>query len=86
MESNRTYIIGDWVTIPTNTVLTINNQTVLLHPIIDEFYQTDLSVPRSSNFAASRGLVSPIVEPQAHTNVHLPPLEREGRRRLSVTA
>ncbi|KAK9379206.1 nucleophile aminohydrolase [Kockiozyma suomiensis] len=81
-----TFERSDWVTIPTNTVLTINNQTVLLHPIIDEFYQTDLSVPRSSNFAASRGLVSPIVEPQAHTNVHLPPLEREGRRRLSVTA
>ncbi|KAK9386729.1 nucleophile aminohydrolase [Lipomyces mesembrius] len=81
-----TFERSDWVTVPTNSILTINNQTVLLHPIMDEFYQTDPSVPRSSNFAASRGLVSPIVEPQASTNViNLPPLEREGRRRLSIT-
>ncbi|KAK9465608.1 nucleophile aminohydrolase [Lipomyces arxii] len=79
-----TFERNDWVTVPTNSILTIYNQKVLMHPIVDEYYQTDLSVPRSSNFAASRGLVSPIVEPQVHTNVELPPLEREGRRRLSV--
>ncbi|KAK9463878.1 nucleophile aminohydrolase [Lipomyces oligophaga] len=81
-----TFERSDWVTIPTNTILTINNQTVLMHPIVDEFYQPDPSIMRSSNFAASRGLVSPIVEPQAYTNVQLPPLEREGRRRPSVAA
>ncbi|KAK9326054.1 nucleophile aminohydrolase [Lipomyces orientalis] len=80
-----TFERSDWVTVPTNSILTINKQTVLLHPIMDEYYQADPSVPRSSNFAASRGLVSPIVEPQAHTDVNLPPLEREGRRRLSIT-
>ncbi|KAK9477562.1 nucleophile aminohydrolase [Lipomyces japonicus] len=81
-----TFERSDWVTVPTNTVVTINNQTVLLHPIIDEYYQKDPSISRKSDFAASRGLVSPIVEPQAVTNVQLPPLEREGRRRLSLTA
>jgi glutamine amidotransferase len=29
-----TFERGDWVTVPTNSVLTINRQTVLIHPII----------------------------------------------------
>ncbi|KAK9448208.1 nucleophile aminohydrolase [Limtongia smithiae] len=79
-----TFERSDWVTIPTNTIVTINDQTVLLYPIYDEYYNSDPAVARSSGFAASRGLVSPIVQPQAHTNVQLPPLEREGRRRPSL--
>ncbi|KAK9453405.1 nucleophile aminohydrolase [Dipodascopsis uninucleata] len=80
-----TFERNDWVTVPTNTILTINNQTVLLHPIVDEFYQSNPAISRSSDFASSRGLISPIVQPQASTNINLPPLEREGRRRVSIS-
>ena len=33
-----TFERGDWVTVPTNSMLTIRKQNVLIHPIIDEFY------------------------------------------------
>lgn len=74
-----TFERNDWIAIPTNTILSIKNQTVLLHPIIDEYYQTEPDHPRSSGFAESKGLVSPMVVSQTETGV--PPLEREGRRR-----
>lgn len=48
----------NWVSVPTNSVVTIHKQTVLLHPIIDEFYSEDLSQDRSSCYAVSKGLVS----------------------------
>lgn len=77
-----TFERNDWVAVPTNTVLTIHNQTVLLHPIIDEYYLTDPTVARNSDFAASRGLISPMVDPDlTNTRSKIPPLEREGRRR-----
>lgn len=38
--------------------MTIHKQTVLLHPIMDEFYGEDLNQDRSSCFAVSKGLVS----------------------------
>jgi glutamine amidotransferase len=77
-----TFERNDWITIPTNTVLTIRNQTVLFHPIIDEYYQTDPSKERSSDFAESKGLVSPVVVTNSNENV--PPLERERRRMESI--
>ncbi|RPA79181.1 YNL191Wp-like protein [Ascobolus immersus RN42] len=53
-----TFERGDWVTVPTNSILSINKQTVLIHPIKDQYYNTNPSYSRSSAFAASRGLVS----------------------------
>ena len=50
-----TFERDNWVTVPTNSVLTIHNQTVLIHPILDEFYNHAPSVPRSSRFAADKG-------------------------------
>jgi glutamine amidotransferase len=50
-----TFERDNWVTVPTNSVLTIHNQTVLIHPILDEFYNLAPSIPRSSRFAADRG-------------------------------
>jgi glutamine amidotransferase len=38
--------------------LTIHKQTVLLHPILDEFYNDDPNHDRSSVYAVSKGLVS----------------------------
>ncbi|KAL1955239.1 hypothetical protein VTO42DRAFT_8898 [Malbranchea cinnamomea] len=29
----------NWVTVPTNSILTIHKQTVLIHPIVDDFYR-----------------------------------------------
>ena len=48
----------NWVTVPTNSVLTIHKQTVMIHPIIDEYYNHSPSYIRSSGFAVSKGLVS----------------------------
>ena len=50
-----TFERDNWVTVPTNSVLTIHNQTVLIHPILDEFYNHAPSMPRSSRFAADKG-------------------------------
>lgn len=76
----------DWITIPTNTILTIKNQTVLLHPILDEFYQHDPASHRSSTLVESKGLVSPLVVDNIREAglAGVPPLEREGRRRESA--
>ncbi|CAN6675040.1 probable glutamine amidotransferase Dug3p [Trichomonascus vanleenenianus] len=77
-----TFERNDWITIPTNTMLTIKNQTVLLHPIIDEYYEADPSRVRSSDFIESKGLVSPlVVTSDSPAPDDPPPLEREGRRR-----
>jgi len=58
----------NWVTVPTNSILTIHRQTVLLHPIQDEFYDDDPNHGRSSCYAESKGLVStapaPVAVPQ----------------------
>lgn len=50
-----TFERDNWVTVPTNSVLTIHNQTVLIHPIVDEYYNHTPSMPRSSQFAANKG-------------------------------
>ena len=50
-----TFERDNWVTVPTNSVLTIHNQTVLIHPIVDEFYNVTPAIPRSIRFAADKG-------------------------------
>jgi hypothetical protein len=50
--------LDNWVTVPTNSILTIHKQTVMIHPIIDEYYNHSPSYLRSSGFAVSKGLVS----------------------------
>ncbi|KKK19425.1 glutamine amidotransferase DUG3 [Aspergillus ochraceoroseus] len=49
---------NNWVSVPANSIVTIHKQTVLLHPILDEFYSEDLNQDRSSCYAVSKGLVS----------------------------
>jgi glutamine amidotransferase len=44
--------------VPTNSTLTIHKQTVMIHPIIDEYYDRSPSHGRSSQFARDRGLIS----------------------------
>lgn len=43
------------MSVPTNSILTIHKQTVLLHPILDEFYDDDPNMDRSSCYAVSQG-------------------------------
>ena len=50
--------IDNWVTVPTNSTLTIHKQTVMIHPIVDQYYNQSPSYNRSSGFAVSKGLAS----------------------------
>ncbi|KAB8296707.1 hypothetical protein EYC80_002127 [Monilinia laxa] len=47
-----------WVTVPTNSILTIHKQTVMVHPIIDEYYNHNPYHSRSSQFVTEKGLVT----------------------------
>jgi glutamine amidotransferase len=48
----------NWLSVPTNTLVTISSQTVFVRPIKDEFYDDDPSTERSTGFAKSKGLVA----------------------------
>lgn len=48
----------NWVTVPTNSVVTIHKQTVLIHPILDEFYSHEPSHQRSAALATEQGQMS----------------------------
>jgi glutamine amidotransferase len=48
----------DWVTVPTNSTLTIHKQTVMVHPIIDEYYNHNPYYSRSSKFGVEKGLIT----------------------------
>jgi len=50
-----TFERDNWVTVPTNSTLTIHKQTVMVHPIVDEFYIANPSHTRSSKFAQTKG-------------------------------
>lgn len=53
-----TFERDNWVTVPSNSVLTIHNQNVLIHPILDEYYNHSPSFTRSGQFAAEEGQLS----------------------------
>lgn len=53
-----TFQRADWVTVPTNSILTITNATVLLHPILDKYFVEKASYVRNDKFASSKGLLS----------------------------
>ena len=53
-----TFERDNWVTVPTNSILTIHRQTVMIHPIVDEYYNHSPSYIRSSEFARLKGLAT----------------------------
>ncbi|KAI9678681.1 MAG: hypothetical protein M1817_005738 [Caeruleum heppii] len=53
-----TFERDNWVTVPTNSVLTIFKQSIMIHPILDQYYNASPSYNRSAGFAVSKGLVS----------------------------
>ncbi|CCK70785.1 glutamine amidotransferase subunit DUG3 KNAG_0F01170 [Huiozyma naganishii CBS 8797] len=78
-----TFERGDWTAVPTNSILTIKKQTILLHPIVDEYYQKDPLYLRSSTLAENKGLMGTV--PLAKVvEKNVPPLEREGRIRPAI--
>lgn len=50
-----TFERDNWVTVPTNSTLTISRQTVMIHPIIDDFYSPNPAHTRSAGFAQEKG-------------------------------
>ncbi|ROW02711.1 hypothetical protein VSDG_01688 [Cytospora chrysosperma] len=47
-----------WINVPTNSILTIHDQTALVQPIIDQFHHKDPWHRRSAGFVQSKGLVA----------------------------
>ncbi|KAL5611572.1 hypothetical protein BROUX41_000843 [Berkeleyomyces rouxiae] len=48
----------NWINVPTNSVLTISRQTVMVHPIIDQYYNRNPDHVRSSAFVQTKGLAT----------------------------
>ncbi|KAJ4201847.1 glutamine amidotransferase subunit [Fusarium falciforme] len=48
----------NWVNVPTNSLLTIHRQTVMVHPIVDKYYERDPHHIRSSAYVQAKGLTS----------------------------
>ncbi|KAK6834556.1 hypothetical protein PG987_009250 [Apiospora arundinis] len=48
----------NWVNVPTNSILTIHRQSVMVHPIEDGFSERDPYHKRSSAFATTKGLTT----------------------------
>ncbi|KAK9420272.1 putative Nucleophile aminohydrolase [Seiridium unicorne] len=48
----------NWVNVPTNSILTIHHQSVMVHPIEDGFLERDPYHKRSSAFATTKGLTT----------------------------
>jgi len=48
----------NWLAVPTNTIITISDQTVDVRPIKDEYWDEDPSIDRSTGFAKEKGLMS----------------------------
>lgn len=48
----------NWLTAPTNSIITISDQTVSVTPIKDEYYNPDPSVERNTGFAREKGLMT----------------------------
>ncbi|KAF1943739.1 N-terminal nucleophile aminohydrolase [Clathrospora elynae] len=65
-----TFERDNWVTVPTNSTLIISKQTVMIHPIIDEFYSANPAHERSAGFAQAKG--------QTVTGLDKQPLPTEG--------
>ncbi|KAJ1329358.1 glutamine amidotransferase [Microdochium nivale] len=59
-----------WVNVPTNSILTVQGQTVMISPILDEYQQNDPHHKRSTTFADTKGLIS--TDKTASSGVTLP--------------
>ena len=51
-----TFERDSWVTVPTNSTVTIHKQTVMIHPIRDEFYVNDPGYRRTGKLVEEKGM------------------------------
>ena len=69
--------------------MTIHKQTVMIHPILDQYYSYDPSHARSAAYAADKGLVSTALGvtngPNANEMEALTPVMASGSTALSPT-
>ncbi|KAI1330161.1 N-terminal nucleophile aminohydrolase [Xylariaceae sp. FL0255] len=70
----------NWVNVPTNSILTIHGQTVMVNPIIDAFSERDPCHKRSSAFAQTKGLTTN--EKRVASPMPTPNLDAESRTRI----
>lgn len=73
----------NWLAVSTNNIVTIENQTVSVVPIKDEYYNPDPNFGRSSGFAREKGLMTkaPGGQPFARSPLPTPNLEHNGGSR-----
>lgn len=50
-----TFERDNWVTVPTNSIVTLSKQNVMIHPVIDEFYNRSPESIRDSRLAREMG-------------------------------
>jgi glutamine amidotransferase len=50
------------VTVPTNSTITIHKQTVLIHPVLDKYYDSSPTQGRSPRLALEKGQTSVVKE------------------------
>ncbi|KAK4226220.1 nucleophile aminohydrolase [Podospora fimiseda] len=48
----------NWINVPTNSILTIHNRTVMVHPILDKYYDRNPHHRRSAAFVRAKGLAA----------------------------
>ncbi|OAA36261.1 glucosamine 6-phosphate synthetase [Metarhizium rileyi] len=79
----------NWVNVPTNSILTIHRQTVMVHPILDKYYERDPYHVRSSAFVQTKGLISN-EKPPSGTSINpsggAAPSSFDGYRKLAAQA
>ncbi|KAI2633915.1 nucleophile aminohydrolase [Xylaria nigripes] len=74
----------NWVNVPTNSILTIHGQTVMVNPIIDAFSNRDPCHTRSSAFAQTKGLTTNEKGPSPRVNSPAPTLGPDSEAHKSI--
>lgn len=73
----------NWVNVPTNSILTIHNQTVMVHPIADKYWNRDPRHRRSAAYVQTKGLAANEKSATTRTGTPLatPAIDLETHRR-----
>ncbi|KAI1138871.1 N-terminal nucleophile aminohydrolase [Hypoxylon sp. FL0543] len=73
----------NWVNVPTNSILTIHGQTVMVNPIIDAYSDRDPYHKRSSAFAQTKGLTTnEKAAPRVASPLPTPSIDLENHKRI----
>ncbi|KAK0752281.1 putative 20S proteasome subunit alpha type 2 [Schizothecium vesticola] len=78
----------NWVNVPTNSILTVHKQTVMVHPIMDQFYDRNPHHRRSAAYVRNKGLAANekgSVAGLVQTPVGTPSIEIDAPKKLAPT-